>query len=151
MPVVVHEGQLSVDLREAPVREVLAAIGKQAGLRVLVDASVHRTISAQFTDMALEQGLRRLLRVASLSYTLRYTWDPAATLVLEEVRVFGEAQGSASTNHNRAPMARTRRAAALLPSLPQEDRTEPDQDAEPEPEVEPALVEPEQDGDATQD
>ncbi len=77
IPVVVHDGQLSVDLREAQVREVLAAIGQQAGLRVHVDAAAHGTVSAQFKNIALDQGLRRLLRAASLSYTLSVCSGPS--------------------------------------------------------------------------
>jgi type II secretory pathway component GspD/PulD (secretin) len=145
----VHAGQLSVDVREAPVDEVLALIGEQAGLRVHVDAAATRTVTAQFTDMALDQGLRRLLRAASLSHTLLYTRGPAGTVHLQEVRVFGEARGEAPTSHHRAPTARAERAAALQTSLVQEAPAEPEQEAEPEPEVEPEAVEP--DADASQD
>ncbi len=70
MHVAVDAGQLSVDLKEASVREVLVAIGQQAGLRVRIDAEDSRTMTAQFTAMDVEQGLHRLLRTASLSYAL---------------------------------------------------------------------------------
>jgi type II secretory pathway component GspD/PulD (secretin) len=139
MSVAVHEGRISVDLRETPVREVLAAIGQLTGLRMHVDAPANRTVSAQFTNMALDQGLRRLLRAASLSYALRYARTPAATVVLEEVRVFGEAHGPASASHDRAPSEPTQRAVARSPRLPQEER------------VVPAYAEPEPDGETTQD
>jgi type II secretory pathway component GspD/PulD (secretin) len=151
MPVTVHEGQLSVDLREASVREVLAAIGQQAGLRVHVDAAGHRTVNAQFTNVALDQGLRRLLRAASLSYTLLYVPGPAATAILHEVRVFGEAHSAAPASHDRALLDRVHRAAARRSSLPSEAQAGPAQEAEPEPDAEPELAELEPDGDATQD
>jgi type II secretory pathway component GspD/PulD (secretin) len=151
MPVTVHEGQLSVDLREASVREVLAAIGQQAGLRVHVNAAANRTVNAQFTNVALDQGLRRLLRAASLSYTLLYARGPAATDILQEVRVFGEARGEPPTSHDRARLERVQRAAARRSSLPPEAHGGPEPEAEPEQEVEPELIEPEPDGDATQD
>ena len=144
-PVVVHEGQLSVNLREAPVWDVLAAIGQQAGLRVHVDASANRTVNAQFTDVELDQGLRRLLRAASLSYTLLYARGPASTVILQEVRVFGEARGEAPASHDRTPTERAQRSAALLAPLPQEEHAEPEQEVEPEPE------ESKPDGDDTQD
>jgi type II secretory pathway component GspD/PulD (secretin) len=150
-PVVVHEGQLSVELREAQVRDVLAAIGQQAGLRVHVDASANRTVNAQFTDMELDQGLRRLLRAASLSYTLLYARGPASTVILQEVRVFGEARGEAPASHDRTPTERAQRAAALLAPRPQEERAEPEPEAEPEQEVEAGPEEPEQDGDDAED
>jgi type II secretory pathway component GspD/PulD (secretin) len=145
MPVTVHEGQLSVDLREAPVREVLAAIGRQAGLRMSVEAAANRTVSAQFTNVALDQGLRRLLRAASLSYTLLYARGPGATDILQEVRVFGEVRGAAPAGHDRALLERVPRAAARRSSLP------PEAHAEPEPDAEPELADSEPDGDATPD
>jgi type II secretory pathway component GspD/PulD (secretin) len=151
MSVAVSEGQLSVDLREAPVREVLTAIGQQAGLRIHIDASVHRTVNAQFTAMDLEQGLRRVLRAATLSYALRYAQSPAAMVVLQEVHVFGEGRDAALTSHDRAPIERTQRAAALRSPLPQEARVEPAQDAESEPDADAEDVEPEPDGAVTQE
>jgi hypothetical protein len=138
MHVTVHEGQLSVDLHEAQVRDVLAAIGQQAGLRVYVDASAHRTVNAQFTAMELDQGLRRLLRAASLSYILGYTRGFAGTGILQEVRVFGGEPIGATTSPNLAPEARARRPAALQTPPPQEERVE----------EEPAQ--PEQEGDGSQ-
>ena len=151
MLVAVHDGQLSVDLREAPVREVLAAIGQQAGLRVHVDGAANRTVNAQFTDVELDQGLRRLLRAASLSYALLYAQGPAAMVVLQEVRVFGEARDAAPARHNQASIVRAQRAATLRPAITQEDHMEPEQEAEPEQEVDPEHAEHEPDGDAEQD
>jgi hypothetical protein len=147
--VAVHDGQLSVDLREVQMRDVLAAIGRQAGLRVRVDAAANRMVNAQFTDMELDQGLRRLLRVASLNYSFLYAPGPAATAILQEVRVFGEEPGGASVSNNPAPVALPQRAAARLTPPPPEERAEPEPSA-PEPaELEP--VEPEQDADASDD
>jgi hypothetical protein len=151
MPVVVHAGQLSVDLREASVRKVLAAIGQQAGFRVHVDAAGHRTVTAQFTNVALDQGLRRLLRAASLSYSLLYARGPAETAILHEVRVFGEAHGGAPASDDRPLIERVQRTADRRSSLPPEVQAGPAPDAEPEPTVELDLAAPEPDGDATQD
>jgi hypothetical protein len=149
MHVTVNEGYLSVDLREASVREVLAAIGQQAGLRVRIDAAATRTVSAQFTAMALDQGLRRLLRGASLSYALLYTRGPAATAILDEVRVFGEARREELANHDMASVQLAQRTAAPLIPASQEERAEP-QPTEPEPEAD-ALAEPEPEADAPED
>jgi len=149
MQVTVDEGSLSVDLREAPVREVLAMIGQQAGLRVRIDAAATRMVSAQFTAMALDQGLRRLLRVASLSYALLYTRGPTATAILHEVRVFGEARREGLVNHDQASIQLAQRAAAQLTPPPREERAEP-QPTEPEQEAD-ALAEPEPEADAPED
>jgi hypothetical protein len=146
----VHAGQLSVDLREAQVQDVLAAIGQQAGFLVRVDASANRTVNAQFTDMELDQGLRRLLRAASLSYTLLYAQGPEATVSLQEVRVFGEAHGAAAASNDRPPIERAQRAVARLTSPLYEERAEPEP-TEPEQEAEPEPVEPESDVDTAQD
>jgi type II secretory pathway component GspD/PulD (secretin) len=152
MSVAVHQGQLSVNLREVPVQEVLAAIGQQAGLRVAIDASAHGTVTAQFTDMALDQGLRRLLRAASLNYSLLYArGGSAATDILQEVRVFGEAPSEAPARHDRTSITRVRRADAWQAPLPPEAPVEPVHEAEPEEGTEPTPEEPEQDGNATQD
>jgi len=132
--VAVREGQLSVDLREAQVRDVLAAIGQQAGLRVHVAAAANRMVNAQFTDMELDQGLRRLLRAASLSYALLYARGPAATVILQEVRVFGEARGGAPASHDR-PTVELAQPAATLPTSPLMEKRAVPEPATPEQEV----------------
>jgi hypothetical protein len=154
MHVTVDEGSLSVDLREAPVREVLAMIGQLAGICVRIDAAATRTVSAQFTAMTLDHGLRRLLRVASLSYAFLYTRGPAATAILDEVRVFGEARREELANHDMASIQLAQRTAAQLTPPPREERAE-EQPAEPEPEVdaaaEPESTEPAADEDVPED
>jgi hypothetical protein len=89
--VVVQQGQLSVDLWEADVEEVLAQIGQQAGIRIIVSPSAEEKISVQFTGVTLEQGLRRVLQRASRSYAMRYATDLAGGVAVREVRVFGKA------------------------------------------------------------
>jgi hypothetical protein len=89
--VAVAAGQLSVNLQEAPMREVLTAIGRQAGLHVRMESAAPRTVTAQFTAMDVEAGLRRLLRAAALSYALEYSRGTDATATLQAVRVFGAA------------------------------------------------------------
>jgi hypothetical protein len=123
------------------VREVLTMIGRQAGLRVRIDAKATRMVSAQFTGMPLDQGLRRLLRGASLSYALLYTRGPAATATLHEVRVFDETRGEELANQDQASIQLAQRAPARLTPPAQEMRADP-QPAEPEPEVD-AAAEPE--------
>ena len=149
MHVTVDEGSLSVDLWEAPVREVLATIGRQAGLSVRIDATATRMVSAQFTAMALDEGLHRLLRVASLNYALLYTRGPAATAILHEVRVFGEGRREEPANHDQAPIKLAQHAAARPTLAPQEEPAEP-QPTEPEAEAD-ALAEPEPEADSPED
>jgi hypothetical protein len=91
LQVVVHQGRLSVDLWEADVGEVLAQIHQQAGISISVSPGPKHTVSVQFTDVALDQGLRRLLQLALQSYAMRYAPGPTGEVTLQEVQVFAEA------------------------------------------------------------
>jgi hypothetical protein len=88
--VVVQEGQLSVDVQAADLGEVLAQIGQQAGIRISAGPSAGKRVSAQFANVELEEGLRRLLRLASLSHLFLYGPGPAGAVAITEVRVLGE-------------------------------------------------------------
>jgi hypothetical protein len=125
MHVAIHEGVISVDLRAAQIREVLTLIGQQAGLRVYFDETANGLVDAEFSGLTLDQGLRRLLRAASLSHTFLYARGPADKVILQEVRIFGAAHGEPAPNHNRARIGRDERAAALVTAIPQEESSEP--------------------------
>jgi hypothetical protein len=88
--IALHEGRLSVDLWRADIGEVLALIGQQMGIPVISGAGAGPQISIQFTGLKLEQGLRRLLRSASLSHAIVYARGSAGALIMKEVRVFPE-------------------------------------------------------------
>jgi hypothetical protein len=91
LQVAVHQGRLSVDLWEADLGEVLAQIHQQAGISISVSLGREHTVSMQFTDVALDQGLRRLLQLASQSYAMRYAPGRTGEVTLQEVQVFAEA------------------------------------------------------------
>jgi hypothetical protein len=91
--VTVAQGRLSVDLRDADIAMVLSRIGEQAGFSLITGPIARRTISVQFTDTELMQGLRRLLRLASLSYALVYDARTASGVGLKELRVLSEGEG----------------------------------------------------------
>jgi hypothetical protein len=97
LDIAVHHGRLSVLLRDADVGEVLARIGQQAGIRILGNFGSERRLSAQFEDLELEAGLRRLLRLASLSHMMLYAPGPMGGLALQEVHVLGDPKGIPST------------------------------------------------------
>jgi hypothetical protein len=88
LSVAVDQGRLSVDLWEVDVREVLAQIGQQAGIPIFFGASSGKQVSAHFVSIKLEQGLRRLLRLTSLSHAILYAQGPAGAVAVKEVRVF---------------------------------------------------------------
>jgi hypothetical protein len=91
LQVAVHQRRLSVDLWEADLGEVLAQIHQQAGISVNVSPGPEHRVSVQFTDVALDQGLRRLLQLASRSYAMRYAPGPTGEVALREVQVFAAA------------------------------------------------------------
>jgi hypothetical protein len=113
----VHQGWLSVDLRDAQVSKVLARLGQDAGVRITGIPTSGERISAQFTDVELEVGLRRLLRLASLSHAIRYAKGPTGAMGVDEIRVFTSVpEGSLSRPYETArdPEAR----AASSPDSP---------------------------------
>ncbi len=91
--ITVERGQLSVHLRQADLQAVLAQIGEQAGITIVMDPKDHRTITAELTNVELEDGIRRLLRGASLSHTILYTREAGGAVAIKEVRVLGEESG----------------------------------------------------------
>ena len=89
--VTVAQGRLSVSLREADIQLVLAQIAKQVGFTLYADPRERKTISAQFTDVPLVQGIQRLLRLASLNHVMRSAPDATGRIALAELRVFADA------------------------------------------------------------
>jgi hypothetical protein len=88
-----QHGQLSVDVHQADIRAVLAQIGAQAGVRIVWAQPAAREVSAQFSGVELDAGLRHLLRLASLSYLVLYGQGPTGAPVVHEVRVYGGEAG----------------------------------------------------------
>jgi hypothetical protein len=95
LDITVHEGRLSVHLQDADVGDVLAAIGRQAGMTILGNPRPGTRVSMQFSGMPLDEGLRRLLRLVSLSSTMLYAHAPTGVMVLTAVYVFEEGTGPA--------------------------------------------------------
>jgi hypothetical protein len=97
LDIAVHHGRLSVHLWDADVGKVLAQIGQQAGIRILGDFGSEGRLSAQFEDLELEAGLRRLLRLASLNHMMLYAPGPLGGVALREVRVLRDPEQLPST------------------------------------------------------
>ena len=93
--VAIREGRLSVHIEDGNVQEVLAQIGAQAGLPIFYNARSSQRISAHFTDVELDKGIRRILRLASLSHTIMYVQGPLGVAV-KAIHVFGEEGDGAS-------------------------------------------------------
>ena len=106
--VTVVQGRLSVDLREADMQTVLAEIAKQAGFTLLTGPLERQTVSVQFADVPLEQGVRRLLRLASLNHVMLSAPDAAGRVALKELRVFaaGNTRSPFGVQESRERLAR---------------------------------------------
>jgi hypothetical protein len=93
--ITVYQGRLSVHLQEGDVRDVLTTIGQQAGITIFADLRPGIRVSTHFSGMVLDEGLRHLLRRASLSSTMVYTRSPTWVVMLTAVYVFEESTGPA--------------------------------------------------------
>jgi hypothetical protein len=112
--VAAHDGQLSVDVHQAEIGAVLAQIGAQAGVRIVWAQPAARQVSAQFSGVELDAGLRHLLRLAALSYVMRYGQGPTGAPVVQEVRVYGgEARAGELAAAEPAPEAPDAPGSAL--------------------------------------
>jgi type II secretory pathway component GspD/PulD (secretin) len=132
--VAVHQGRLSVNHWEADIREVLVQIQQQSGIPISVSPGPEHKVSAQFTDVALDQGLRRLLQLASQSYAMHYASGPTGEVILQEVQVFrkapagdqspaGAAQGGRSPSQRSASASSTPCCSAKSPLLQSHAKT----------------------------
>jgi hypothetical protein len=129
--VTVVQGRLSVDLRDADIQTVLAQIAKQAGFTLLTGPLERQTVSVQFTDVPLEQGVRRLLRLVSLNHVMLSAPDTAGRVALKELRVF-------ATGDTRSPFvvaARPTEVVAVQAQPPEETPATPQEEP-------PALLNP---------
>jgi hypothetical protein len=77
-------GTVSVDLEDAPLDWVLESLGAALGVEVVVDGSLHGTVSARFGGVPPARAVRRL--VGSRPLLMRWTADGA----LSSIRVCGE-------------------------------------------------------------
>jgi hypothetical protein len=53
---------LTVKLKDAPLEKVLTEIAHQAGIQIVFYGLLEGVVSADFTDLPLDEGLRRLIR-----------------------------------------------------------------------------------------
>jgi hypothetical protein len=60
--VVVDDGRLTISVQDAPLDEVLQAVGDEAGITIEVRGDLTASITKSFADVPLYEGIRRLLR-----------------------------------------------------------------------------------------
>lgn len=111
--------KISVKMDSAPLAKVLGVIAERTGARVVLYGSSDESISAEFHDQPLEEGLRRILRGKNVAFSyksdLRISTG-GATVKLFEMRVFlGVGDGAQATIFSpiSSSVARTRPKAKV--------------------------------------
>src|SRR5262245_13526043 len=87
----VDRGTVTVNIRNAPLAQVLRVIGERAGIEVTVRGDVSRPLTQSFAGVPLEEGLRRLTRGYSLVLTHTAAPGPSRAPRLTRVWVLGDA------------------------------------------------------------
>jgi len=83
----VRASRVSLRADDAPLREVLAVLGRKSGVTVVVSGAVDTLVTTSFIDLPLDEAVRRLSR--SNSVVLIYDPAPTGGTILSEVRVIG--------------------------------------------------------------
>ena len=60
--VVVDQGRLTISVQDAPLDEVLQAVGDESGIAIETRGDLAASITISFADVPLYEGIRRLLR-----------------------------------------------------------------------------------------
>jgi hypothetical protein len=87
--VTIHDGLLTVDVRDAPLGDVVRVIGERTGARVVMPNNISSRVTGAFTRVPLEEGIKRLLRGHSLVLVYATTAGGGDGVVLSEIQVVG--------------------------------------------------------------
>jgi hypothetical protein len=93
LAITAQQGRLSVDLKDAEISAILAQIGKEADITIVFESAPRKRVSARFSDIELEIGLRRLLGLAALNYIIVYAEQPEGAIGVRELRVLDAVPG----------------------------------------------------------
>ncbi len=102
--VTARAGLLTVKLHDAPMVDVLLAIGAQADFEVIIRGDLGAPVTWSFSDLPLDKGIRRLLDDSSLIMIYAPSQGHAGVRPLVKVIALG-ASGDAADG--TAPVART--------------------------------------------
>jgi hypothetical protein len=102
MEVAVAEGRLSVNLRDAPLADVLRLIGQEAQIKVHLDGQFLAPITRTFTGVPLESGIRRLTREHSSSFAYGPPPHPGLAARLTEIWIIESAPAAPADPRTRA-------------------------------------------------
>ena len=84
----IERGLLTVDIRNVPLADVLRFIAEEAGFRMIIQGDVSTPVTDVFTDVPLNEGIKRLARHQSFILVYAPSWSRTRGPVLAEVRLF---------------------------------------------------------------
>ena len=97
----VQGGRMSVDLKEASLISVARDIERQAGISFKGDESLlEESVSVAFTDLTLEQGIKRILATLNYSLLFDHRGEISEVMILSE----GSAPAGSQPQIRRAPV-----------------------------------------------
>ncbi len=119
----IQAGMLTLRASNAPLAEVLNAIGEHAGMEIVLKGDLSNPITQSFSGMALDQGLQRLLDGANFVMIYGSVHDEGSPRPLVELRVYGGVAGEIATTGESAEElaegAAAARRAVMLGIAPQ--------------------------------
>jgi hypothetical protein len=110
----VAPGSLTVDARDAPLSDVLRAIGDQAHVKVRVRGRLDTRVTRSFVASSFEDAIRRLIRGASTVWTYAPSPDARGTYRATEVLVIEPAERARTGQIRPEERAARLRAISLL-------------------------------------
>jgi hypothetical protein len=116
--VTVQSGRLSVRVDQTRLEEVLQAVAREARLEIVLNGAFGTPVTATFTDLPLDEGIRRLCRGHSI--VMIYDGPPGTEPGSELTKVsvtssFSDSRVANPTNHNAGAEIRADARSALLP------------------------------------
>jgi hypothetical protein len=128
----VSRGELTVDVRDAPLAEVLRTIGEQAAVGVTLRGELRTPITESFAGVPLEDGIRRLARGHSVVVRYAASADAPGRGILTGVWVIGGSStpepsvAAGSTRRDpSAPLSQgARDSSAPRPSSPEDQKAD---------------------------
>ncbi|MFQ5918136.1 MAG: HEAT repeat domain-containing protein [Candidatus Binatia bacterium] len=104
----VADGVLTAEARGSPLQEVLEAITRKCGIRIFLAAPTEETVTVEFRNLPIDEGLRRILEGRSFVFLYsRASSDSKRTPIarLEEVHVLTGAGKRATPDESGTPEA----------------------------------------------
>ncbi len=88
MHVAIEHGLLTLAVRDAPLADVLRAIGEEAGFKVTIRSDLHMPVTKSFAGVRLDKAIRRLVGDITMVMIYAPSRDEAEPGRLTEIRLY---------------------------------------------------------------